>query len=189
MIFGFDIDGVLYPWHLIAWDWYKRTTGDVSMSFEEFWTFPDGWVPKHDDSKLVKEMVMAKENYTAIPISPYVYTAVWNIADNYADKIYYITGRPTAVKDDTRKYLKDNKMPQADNLYFSDENGGKLQIIKKLGCDYYAEDRPKYLEILPEITSVFAVTAPYNTYREWDAIRVPHVMQIPEELEKIDGTK
>lgn len=182
--FGFDLDGVLYPWHLMAWDWYKHTQND-DISFDEFWTYPDGWMATHEGEPIITQMVEEHSLYISSPISPYVHSAVWNIADNYADKIYYITGRPTAVKDITLKYLIDSKLPQAENLYLSDENGGKLEIIDELGCDYYAEDRPKYLEILPQVTTVFAVTAPYNTYREWDAIRVSHVMQIPEYLERI----
>lgn len=187
MIFGFDLDGVLYPWHFVAWEWYKRTVGDRNMSFDDFWKYPDGWVSNHQESDIVAEMVKDEANYIAVPYSPYVLGTVQDIANNYADKIYYITGRPTAVKDATRKHLI--KLPQAENLYFSDENGGKLQIIKELGCDYYAEDRPKYLEILPAVTSVFAVTTPYNTYREWNAIRISHVTEIPEHLERLNESK
>jgi len=186
VIFGFDIDGVLYPWHIIAWKWWKERTGNSTTSFHEFWKYPGGWVAENEGTQLVLDMVAHKPNYTSAPISPYVHQAVWDIAENYADKIYYITGRPTHIKDATRQYLLDNKMPQAKNLYFSDENGGKLEIIKSLGCDYYVEDRPKYLEILPQITTVFAIICPYNMYREWDAITIHHVMEIPRILDSIE---
>lgn len=188
MIFGFDLDGVLYPWHYVAWEWYRDLTNDEGMDFYDFWKYPDGWVANNEGSYVVEAMVKNKKNYTKSPMSHYVREAVYNIANKYADKIYYITGRPTHVKDITRKYLMDSRMPQAENLYFSDENGGKLEIIKELGCDYYAEDRPKYLEILPEVTKVFAVVAPYNTYKKWDAYVVHHVMEIADILEKINGT-
>ncbi len=186
MIFGFDLDGVLYPWHYVAWQWFKETTADEDMGFEDFWKWPGGWVAENEGTQTVLDMVNDAKNYTSVQISPYVFDAVWNIANNHADKIYYITSRPTVVKDSTRKYLIDNNMPQAENLYFSDENGGKPQIVGELECDYYAEDRPKYLEILPQITSVFVVTTPYNIYREWDAIRIQHVMEIPKILENIN---
>jgi uncharacterized HAD superfamily protein len=186
MIFGFDLDGVLYPWHLVAWHWYKNNTDDKNISFDDFWKWPGGWVAENEGSQTVLDMVNDAENYTSIKISHHVFNAVWNIANKHASTIYYITSRPVAVKDATRKYLIDNNMPQAKNLYFADEHGGKPLLVKDLECDYYAEDRPKYLEVLPEITSVFVVTTPYNTYREWDAIRVHHVMEIPEILESLN---
>ena len=187
MLFGFDIDGVLYPWHYIVWKWTTTKDGYITTTFDEFWNYPDGWVAQNEGTDLVKAMVAEESNYMAVPLSAYVKETVHRIASQFADDVFYITGRPLSVKDATQKYLVDNGLPSSRNLYFSKENGGKLNIIKELGCNYYVEDQPKHLEVLPKVATIFAVVAPYNTHKKWDAISIHHIMEIPYILEGIHG--
>ncbi len=185
MIFGFDLDGVIYPWHKYAWEWYVKRTGN-EISFNDFWKYPDGFVPSNDTSDIVKEMVDESETYWMHPVSPFVSHAVQKIGV-MADSVWYITSRPTWVKEKTAEWLQTQGFPFSNQLLFADEYGGKYRAVMGAKCDYYAEDRPKYLEVLPEITNVFIITTPYNTYKEFDGVRVNHVMEIPSILERDNG--
>jgi hypothetical protein len=55
MSFGWDIDGVLYPWHDYAYEQAKLSLGDIT--FDEFWHPTDGWVVNNEGSTLMMNIV------------------------------------------------------------------------------------------------------------------------------------
>jgi len=176
MILGFDVDGVLYPWHEEAWKWYLNHK-KKSISFIDFWKYPNGLVATLEGSPIVKEMVSAILPYISAPHNNVDASIVSSLA-NVVSKIYYITSRPHHVAYDTQKWLADSGFPQADNLIMADKNGGKFAVVKDVKCDYYVEDRPKYLETLPAITYVFQMIRPYNTYKVFDAHKVGNLYEV-----------
>jgi len=194
MNFGFDIDGVLYPWHVEVWKWYIDKTGE-NMSMTEFWKYPDGHVAKNEDQSWIIEMVNNPVPYVSQPINIEVLNSVRHIADHYANNIYYITSRPTKVKDVTRQWFEASRLPFAENLIFADEyelDGVKGKEATVLGtkCSYYVEDRPKYLETLPLFSTVFIMNTPYNQWREFNGCyRIDDLNEIPAHLDRFGVKK
>lgn len=189
MILGFDIDGVLYPWHEEVWKWFIRRGGEsrwgdgTPISFYEFWKWPNGWIANNEGSDIVKKLVKETLPYVSAKANEADVSIVNDIAEKFADKIYYITSRPMQLQYDTTKWLRDSEFPFVDNLIMADGNGGKVKVVKDVGCDYYVEDRPKYLEILPEITTVFQMTQPYNAYKIFNTHIIGNLVELYQDLE------
>jgi len=199
MNFGFDIDGVLYPWHMLVWKWYVDKTGE-NISMVDFWKYPHGHVANNEGQSWVTEMVKNPIPYTNQPVHAGVIRAVKYIANHYADNIYYITGRPVHVKDATRDWLKESRLPFADNLIFADEYEldmlefgkieGKIAAVIGTDCSYYVEDRPKYLEMIPYFATTFIMNTPCNQYREFDnCYRIDDLDEIPVFLDQFGELK
>ena len=195
MNFGFDIDGVLYPWHALVWKWYVDNIGTIKISMVDFWKNPGGLVAISEGSYWVTEMVKNPIPYTSQPVHAGVLRAVKYIANHYADNIYYITGRPVHVRDATQDWLKENRFPFAENLIFGDEyelDGvkGKEAAVIGTDCSYYVEDRPKYLETIPLLATTFIMNTPYNQYREFDGCyRIDDLDEIPVFLDTFGEVK
>jgi hypothetical protein len=179
MILGFDIDGVIYPWHEEAWKWFNRKLpNDEHISFIDFWKYPEGFVAKNEGTEIIKQMVADTFTYVRRRPDPVMVDTIQYIADNIVDEIYYITSRPHTTSFDTRIWLKHGEFPFHENLIMADKNGGKVNTVKEVGCDYYVEDRPKYLEQLPAVTKVFQMIRPYNLYKIFDAIRIGNFIEL-----------
>lgn len=185
MIVGFDIDGVLYPWHEVAWRWYADNV-DSDMSYKGFWTVPGGWIDKNDYSTMIFNIVDNVTLFSKKTVKPRILDSVKRI-DNISDDIFYITGRPQAAKSITRKWLKDNGFPKHKQLLFSDDVGGKDIALRMTGCDYYAEDRAHYIKELSEIAIIFAVLQPYNRNFNYNdrVILVQDVQDMADYLERV----
>jgi uncharacterized HAD superfamily protein len=175
-ILGFDIDGVLYPWHEEVWKWFIQRNGE-HISFIDFWKHPDGWISRNEGSAIVKNLVKETLPYTSAKINEADVSIVNDIA-KFFDEIWYITSRPEGLHYDTAKWLKESGFPFADNLIMADGSGGKIEVVKNTKCDFYVEDRPKYLELLPEITNVFKMVTSYNTYKFFDAISIGNLFEL-----------
>jgi uncharacterized HAD superfamily protein len=176
MVYGFDIDGVLYPWHVLAYRWYNAAYG-TNMTFDYFWKYPDGFVSANEGSRSIEKMVKNPVLYTR-KLPHLILNSLQFIADKYASNIYYITSRPEHVRDATRNWLIENHVPYAHNVVFV--NGSKRDAVASYGCTYFAEDRPKHLDELEDITNLFIVNTPYNSFKEWQGFRINHIMQIPD---------
>lgn len=193
VIMGVDIDGCIYPWHKYAWEWFINKTGKV-ISFIDFWKYPDGFVANNEGTDIILEMVREPSTYTKHDIEKDVVIALWRM-EYLVDNIVYITSRPVGVKNATKEWLIDNKIPYAKNLVFADEyyhnnKNGKESAIAGCGCTYYIEDRPKYLETIPEfVDKLFIVDAVHNRYKEWDGVRVNHISEIPPLLKAINDVR
>jgi len=193
MNFGFDIDGVLYPWHALVWKWYVKNIG-IKVSMVDFWK-PDGLVAKSEGSPWVIEMVANAEHYTSQPVHAGVLRAVKYIANHYADNIYYITSRPIHVWNRTKDWLIANRLPFAENLIFAEEYEfegivGKVAAVIGTDCSYYVEDSPKYLEMIPYFATTFIMNSPENQYREFDGCyRIDDLDEIPVFLDTFGEVK
>lgn len=187
-ILGFDIDGVLYPWHEEIWKWYTKRNGE-DISFYDFWKYPDGWVSRNEGTAIVRALVKETLPYVSAKASEADVSIVNDIAKNLVDEVYYITSRPKKLHYDTATWIKDSGFPFADNLIMADENGGKVKVVKDTKCNFYVEDRPKYLELLPVVTDVFKMTTPYNTYKKFNAIPIGNLVEVYYYLDQWLGEK
>lgn len=187
MVVGFDIDGVLYPWHERIWEWYKDNHNE-NMTFKDFWRVPDGFIAKHEGTILVDNLVQIPFIYNNTIVNESVVNAVKRI-NNISTNIYYITARPTELKRATKKWLKTNGFPRPENLVFSDDFGdGKVTAVKRFGCNYYVEDRIGHaLDISESGIPVFLVNQPYNIGHEINnnIKRVQDVQDVADILENI----
>ena len=177
MIVEFDLDGVLYPWHEEVWKWYNnRSTNNIS--FIEFWKYPNGWIHKNEGTAIVKALVNETLPYVSAKAKESDVSIVDDIVKDFNAEIYYITSRPERFHYDTAKWLKDSKFPFTDNLIMADGNGGKVKVVKDVGCDIFVEDRPKYLTALAEVTNVVKVVTPYNTYEAFHAHPIGNLVEL-----------
>jgi len=181
MIVGFDLDGVLYPWHEEVWKWYNNRSTNT-ISFIEFWKYPNGWVHRNEGTAIVKALVNETLPYVSAKAKKSDVSIVNDIVKDFNAEIYYITSRPERFHYDTAKWLKDNEFPFADNLIMADGNGGKVKVVEDVGCNYFVEDRPKYLEVLPKVTKVFQMAQPYNSYKAFEAIIIGNLIELYEYL-------
>jgi hypothetical protein len=168
MIVGFDMDGVIYPWHEAVWNWY-RIWRDSEMSYNDFWKHPDGFVYQNEGTQVIKNLVQIPHLYTMHDIKRRTLKAL-NDFNKLADDIWYITARPSMVRLDTINWMKRNDLPKHENLIFSDLNGGKVKTVEEKGCDFYLEDRHIYIEPLSEVTNVFVINRPYNIGYDYSEI-------------------
>lgn len=186
MKFGFDLDGVLYPWHVLAWQSY-RDDFDSNMTFEEFWRSPDGFVARNDgkenkDNMIIRNIVKDLTLYSKEDASKLFVDAVTRIS-NLCEDIYYITARPVEIRHFTHKWLRNNGFPKVENLYFADANGGKPALVERFDLDFFVEDRSKYIEALSNLCKVFIVNTPYNINDNLEGVRVDDIVDVANIME------
>lgn len=187
-IFGFDIDGVLYPWHQLAYRWAIDAL-DMDISYEEFWG-KEGFIHKIDKeeewaifrSNLINNPVL----YNCVSIPEAFVEAVWKINTIFDGKTCYLTSRPMGVETSTSRLLVSNGLPNPDKLYFS-RSSPKSMLVKELGITHYVEDHRKHIiDLEGKLKQLFMVEHVYNSYLETTAIRINDVTDIPALIDKGD---
>jgi len=152
MRIGFDIDGVLYPWHKYALNHLKRFNGE-KISYDEFWSNPLEYYP--DD--VYGEIARIIEYYNQERLTYSIYERLYKLSRNH--EIFYVTSRPENCKEITKKWALESELPCLDNLYIAKD---KDPIIKDLHLDYYIEDLPKVVDKIKEHTKVLLINQPWN---------------------------
>ena len=175
--FGWDIDGVLYPWHEYA---YQQAEPYIDgMSFDEFWHPTTGWVVENEGTMLMKNIVGNPRNYYKQDISQYIVGILHEIQEKTGKDFCYVTGRPKIAQLETKKLLSRAKVPNWDKLYFTGHGESKGPIVKELGCIYYVEDRPKHVPEVNPHAIVFLMDQIYNRDMEFDnTIRIEDLSEI-----------
>lgn len=178
-MFGFDLDGVLYPWHSHVYDWAINDFG-LTLTYDEFWQWPGGWMFNNRESLIMANIVNNPLLYTKSNIVPDIKKAVWKIKELIGD-VCYITGRPIGVAFDTKQWLERSELPNTDKLFFTPgQYGEKLQLVETLGCDFFVDDRLDTIEELRGHTELFLVSQLWNEdYEHDDVVRVESVTEIP----------
>lgn len=188
---GFDIDGVLYPWHEIVHEYY----GDIlapGVNFFDFWKVPDGWMTQHEGTVGVKNMVHDPLMYTKRSIRPDFLKAVNEVAE-MVDELWYITMRPPDCKTDTSMWLKRNRLPSFKNLIF-EPGTEKSEHVAKLGVSIYVEDRPVHInDLIPVecLTTLVVVNTPYNMTMDLPekCVRINSVLELPDIVRRLTSGK
>lgn len=163
---GFDLDGVLYDWHLAVYTHYV-TNKKFEGSYEEFWSSWKEYIPEED----IEYLVSVPTLYEAV-IAP---KRTISILENLSEfcEIYYITARPQEAKLVTERYLRKSNFPQWFNLSFSCDKG--IQI-RQYGIEYYLDDNPKIVKNVKNLTNAFLLDKIY--YRDQqDGLSVVNSLQ------------
>lgn len=151
---GFDLDGVLYPWHEIVYEYYKLNNKTKS-DYDTFWTVS---VPNFN--KLELDFLLNTEIlYGSACIRKPVLSLLCTLSKLY--EIFYVTARTENLRLVTESWLRRNHLPSKKNLYMG--NIAKKDVVEKLGIDYFVEDRLHIAEELSErCKKVFLIDKPWN---------------------------
>jgi hypothetical protein len=156
MNLGFDLDGVLHPWHEGVWKLLKGR-GYIDSSFEQFWSNWTEW--KENNRILFMNMVNDPLMYSTQ--APY-YGADKMLQElkDRGHKIWYITQRPSHLDFTTKAWAKRWKLPNYENLIRVETSKKKAVIEKEI--DLFVEDAIRHAEELNGFTKVILVKRPYN---------------------------
>jgi hypothetical protein len=162
VLIGWDIDGVLYPWHEIVLEHCKlEKLVDKDVNLKRFFNtigsesiFNDVFSPI-----LRKNIVTNPIFYERGIINPQTLILLNKLAE--MAEFVYITCRPvdTCIHV-TKSWIKRSKLPYSSNVYILPD--GKINAVKELKCDMYIEDRVDYAKELADVTSLFLLTRPWN---------------------------
>ncbi|NOQ18316.1 MAG: hypothetical protein GQ507_03655 [Dehalococcoidales bacterium] len=173
---GFDIDGVLFPWHeLLLENLIQSGELDVGTTLGQFFNLPDGIIHTWSNKKQ-KELTRNPRHY----IRPFLREGALDILEALAShiEIFYITSRPSNVESPTKAWVRGMGLPYRGNVYVT--NGGKRALVEILQLDIFVEDRIKYVEELHDICAVILVTRPWNKdYHEDNHVRVDELYELP----------
>jgi uncharacterized HAD superfamily protein len=174
---GFDVDGVLYPWHEIIYN-YMKYEHKMKKSYSEFWK--EVTTSKITDWNNGMEKFWLENNLFLVQrdIRPDILDTLNYLTEVF--DIYYVTSRIKTNWSATKYWFKRNKLPQIDNLYMVE--GEKLPTILSNEIDFFVEDRIKHVLELKNHTEVILVRQPWNE-EIWDEIpTIDSVTQVPELL-------
>ncbi len=183
-MFGFDLDGVLYPWHGHVYNWAVENL-NLELTHDEFWKWPGGWFYQNRENLIVNNIVGNPLLYNKSAVLPEIHDAVWEIKELVGD-VCYITGRPEIVRFDTKLWIERSHLPDPDNVFFTPSQfGAKLEIIQQQGCDFFVDDRLDYIRELLGHTQLFLVDKIWNENFEHETVtRIQDVTDIPAILEE-----
>lgn len=158
MRIGFDLDGVLYPWHLYFYLHVSKFSSKYfDLGYTSFW-------------ERIKDLETADSSlYDAVKI-PWLYnkekidSTLKIMLDSLSEsnELYYITARPKEAEDATKSWVVASELPQGENLYIT--NGCKDSVIRDLKLDYYVEDRLENYAKLKDLVRVILIKHPWNNY-------------------------
>lgn len=159
MRIGFDIDGVLYPWHKYFYNYVsERNPKYKELGYENFWM--NIKTLEEENNKWLWHVVNMPKLYNMEAVEKEILVLLTILSNN--SEFYYVTSRPESVHKVTRSWVEKNKLPQKENLYIV--TNGKRDVISKLDLDYYLEDRLENYESLKDITRVLLIDQPWNNY-------------------------
>ena len=172
---GLDIDGVLYPWQMVAYDYCTQMLGIESNSVEELMEDLDsekygttfGYNLYHDPLLVTKKMV-----------DPGIINTIKFLYNDY--EIFYITTRPEEVRSGTEWWLKVSGFPYLENLILCTT---KLPHIIENEIDFFVEDIVKYILGLKNYTQVIPVKHPWNKIIQDEFLCINSVVELPIVLE------
>jgi uncharacterized HAD superfamily protein len=157
MNLGFDLDGVLYPWHENVWK-TLRELGIVESSFEVYWD--KEWIDmRENQNTLFMNFVNEPTMYSAL--APYY--GVKELLDKFKEDghtIWYITQRPEHIDFITRRWVKRWRLPFSDNV-IRVETSKKIPVVEK-EIDLFVDDAIRHAEELSNYTKVILVRKPWN---------------------------
>jgi uncharacterized HAD superfamily protein len=174
---GFDLDGVLYNWHKVAYDWVEDCTTDFDISYDEFWT---DWIDRDENKNLANFLVKTPIFVTNLIIPDSIRDTLWTLAE--ANELFYITARPREVHFGTKWWIKTSRIPNPENLIFAKD---KLPHIIEHDIEYFVEDMTKHALALQNHTRIVLVEKPWNTIIQEEFPTIQSVTQLPELMENL----
>ncbi len=174
---GFDLDGVLYDWHRVAYDWVCETTKEFDVPYDEFWV---DWLDRDENHMLANFLVKAPIFVTKIIMSDSMRNMLWSLAKN--NELFYITARPQEAHLGTEWWIKTSRVPNPKNLIFAKD---KLPHIIENEIDYFIEDMTKHALALQNHTRIILVEKPWNVIIQEEFPTVNSVLELPELMENL----
>jgi len=172
---GFDMDGVLYPWHeMVVEDMIVKGHVPKGTTVGGFFNYPEGIM--HRFSIDMQQSLVKNAIYY---IRPFLRDNAKQILDHLQIEweIFYLTSRPHEVESATKAWIRRMGLPNKENVYVL--NGGKRDMAKLLGLDIFVEDRITHVDELHDICPVILVTRPWNKdYNIQNHVRIDHLHEL-----------
>lgn len=152
---GFDIDGVLYPWHWSIYRYYieqYKFNGTFSQFWNDYWETP----------KIQKELTYLMSVpifYNDMLANPEHVKLLNKLSEK--NEIFYITSRSEDLRRITKKFLIDNKFPFSDEVLFMG-NDHKSLIVKHIGIELFVDDRTHNVAELSKVTLALLLAKIWN---------------------------
>ena len=172
MKIGFDLDGVLYPWHTIVYEHLKETKFIDGVSFQDFWG-------KYYKELLSEDEMMKVVNTTSLYIKRNIEAPILDMLNRLTKDhtLYYITSRPEHVWKSTKRWADRNNLPDTENLICMLGNGKDKYIIDNK-IDIYVDDRLDIIKIVSPHTDAILVRQPYNDHGYQEYNYVQNVLEV-----------
>ena len=174
---GFDLDGVLYDWHRVTYEFVVDSNKNFDVPFDEFWT---DWLNQDENHMLADFLMMTPIFVTKIIMSDTMRNTLWTLAET--NELFYITARPQEVHSGTEWWIKSSRIPNPENLIFAKD---KLPHIINNEIAIFVEDMVKHALALQNHTEVILVEKPWNTIIQEEFPTIFSVNQLPELLETV----
>jgi len=152
-----DLDDVLYPFGRVTYD-YLVGIGKFGGSEEELWDqFVNSWTEEQR-----KYLVSLHFLYDMAPISQENLEYINKLSE--LGNLYYITARPPNTRLVTERWLRNNNIPQRDNLVMSTN---KLDYIKLYDIGFLLDDMPFKIKNVENFCNVYMMSKIWNkNYRD-----------------------
>ena len=175
MNLGFDLDGVLHPWHEGVWKRLKHE-GYIDTTFNVYWD--KEWIDMRDN-KPTLFMNMVNDPLMYSSQAPYYgVRSFLKFLKIQGHNIWYITQRPFHLDYVTRAWVRHWKLAYPENVVRVE--GSKRRTIIEKEIDLFVDDMPKHAEDLDDFTKVILVKRPYNVDVQKNFDTVDSVLQIGE---------
>lgn len=156
MNIGFDLDGVIYDWHLAVFSFLKSELELPVESVEKIFDV--------SDSEIFWDNIISLP-FLYNKFSPRDAEVEFINKLSKEHTIFYITYRPKHVFLTTYKWLKTYKYPDVDNLIFSENKSIDIRIND---ISLFLEDRPYIVEQIKNVTNCILMNRFYNYDYEYD---------------------
>lgn len=153
---GFDLDGVLYPWHDAVYGWCINN--DLTkVDYDSFWS--DWWWNKNTmfQMNIVNDPTLYE---TFMPTEQHM-QFIKDIAKKHT--IFYVTGRPIELDRVTRRFMEKCGYPFTDNIIFSKDKA--MEVVRNR-IDVFVEDFYQNAAEIAKHCKSFLVNAPYNRHNK-----------------------
>lgn len=158
-VLGFDIDGVLYDWHMPVYR-YMVNNMQETRDYDQFW-IEVATNKKAENKMLWRNIVLDLTLYNKTAVSKEIIKMVNDLSKKY--EIVYITHRDEQwTRFTTWMWLKSCGFPNYDNLEMSGRP--KEKSIEMYKCKYFVDDRDYVLESIKDVTKAIGIKHPQNRH-------------------------
>lgn len=155
MNIGFDLDGVLYPWHEAVTQYLEIYKKNLNVSYKDLWSDPYKYLSEEEWDYLASIPTVYE---THVPQQKAL--DLLNKLDKEGHSIFYITHRWSSdVMRVTERYLSKYNFPQRNNLISTKDKG---QAVRSHEIDLFVEDKPETLEELSGLCKVIGISHLWN---------------------------
>ena len=187
MKFGFDIDDTLIDLRKHAFNIYNQKLGK-NVPLDQFTNLERVEIHELFDMTDEQGGEMWKSSlediyYTDCPVYPNALETLLEL-DQQGHEIYYITARPKEHGERTKEWMKAQGFPvQDDRFFYGMQDGEKIEIIRRLGLDYYFDDKPDVVNTLLKEESLKVILKDQSYNRHLTFTRLVDWTEIQQILE------